>query len=88
MDRWKRKELKQMELGGNAKAKEFYRKNGMIKDGEPPDHKNPALTKYKLEIKNSAARELGLEETKEEVPPPKVEEQKPVSNQTKIDDGK
>ena len=41
-----------MELGGNAKAKEFYKKNGMLKDGDPPDHKNPALTKYKLELKN------------------------------------
>ena len=67
MDRWKKKELRQMELGGNAKAKEFYKKNGMLKDGDPPDHKNPALTKYKLELKNQAARELGLEETKEQV---------------------
>ena len=41
-----------MEFGGNAKAIEFYKKNGMIKDGEPPDHKHPALSKYKMEIKN------------------------------------
>jgi len=31
MDRWKKKELKQMELGGNKLAREFYNKNGMLK---------------------------------------------------------
>ena len=33
MDRWKARELKQMEFGGNKLAKAFYEKNGMIKDG-------------------------------------------------------
>jgi len=44
-----------MELGGNGKAKEFYKKNGMMVDGKP-DHKNPALGKYKTGIKNEAAK--------------------------------
>ena len=30
MDRWKMRELKQMEFGGNKNAKEFYQKNGML----------------------------------------------------------
>ena len=30
LDRWKAKELKQMELGGNKAARVFYEKNGMI----------------------------------------------------------
>ena len=51
MDKWKRTELKQMELGGNKLAKEYYNKNGMMVDGKP-DHKNPALGKYKIGIKN------------------------------------
>jgi hypothetical protein len=43
MDRWKARELKQMELGGNKIAKSFYEKNGLLKQGQPPDHKAPAL---------------------------------------------
>jgi hypothetical protein len=46
MDKWKKTELKQMELGGNAKAKEYYEKNGMMRDGKP-DHHSPLLGKYK-----------------------------------------
>jgi hypothetical protein len=30
MDRWKAKELKCMELGGNKLAYAFYEKNGMV----------------------------------------------------------
>jgi len=30
MDRWKAKELKTMELGGNMPAKQFYTENGML----------------------------------------------------------
>jgi len=37
MDRWKRKELKCMELGGNKNAREYFDANGMFKDGKP-DH--------------------------------------------------
>ena len=40
MDRWKRKELKQMVLGGNKNAQEFYEENAMYKDGKP-DHEAP-----------------------------------------------
>ena len=34
MDRWKKRELKQLEFGGNKSAKEFYEKNGLLKQGE------------------------------------------------------
>lgn len=33
MDRWKARELKQMEFGGNKLAKMYYEKNGMLKNG-------------------------------------------------------
>lgn len=66
MDKWKKTELKQLELGGNAKAKEYYKKNGMMVDGKP-DHKNPALGKYKTMIKNQAAKECGVELAKDVV---------------------
>lgn len=40
MDRWKFKEIKQMELGGNKSAMIFYEKNGMYQEGNP-NHKAP-----------------------------------------------
>jgi hypothetical protein len=40
MDRWKIKEIKQMELGGNKAASAYYDKNGMYLDGKP-NHKAP-----------------------------------------------
>jgi hypothetical protein len=40
MDRWKRTELKRMEVGGNKNALIFYEENGMLKDGKP-DHEAP-----------------------------------------------
>lgn len=40
-----------MEFGGNKLAKLYYEKNGMLQQGQPPDHKNPALTKYKNDLK-------------------------------------
>ena len=46
MDRWKPKELKCMEIGGNKNAMTYYEKNGMIQDGNP-NHKAPQLAKYK-----------------------------------------
>jgi hypothetical protein len=58
MDRWKVKELKQMELSGNKVVREFYEENGMI-DGGKPDHKNPALQRYKNELKVRVDKELG-----------------------------
>jgi len=39
MDRWKRLELKNMELGGNKNARAYYEQHGMIKDGKP-DHES------------------------------------------------
>jgi hypothetical protein len=40
MDRWKAKELKCMELGGNKNAAIYFEKNGMYSDGKP-NHKAP-----------------------------------------------
>ena len=36
----------------NIKA--YYEKNGMLKSGQPPDHKSTALTRYKNELKLTA----------------------------------
>ena len=62
MDRWKAHELKQMELGGNKAAKAFYEKNGMLPQGSPPDHKNPALARYKNDLKLRAAKAIGADQ--------------------------
>lgn len=42
MDKWKWKEIKCMELGGNKNAAIFYEKNDMYVDGKP-NHKAAAL---------------------------------------------
>ena len=63
MDRWKARELKQMELGGNKNAKAYYEKNGMLPNGQPPDHKNPALTRYKNDLKLKSEAACGGQET-------------------------
>jgi len=49
MDRWKRKELKAMELGGNKNVLEYYEENGMIKDGKP-DHESAPHAKQKMDL--------------------------------------
>jgi hypothetical protein len=58
MDKWKAKEIKIMELGGNKKAHEFYSKNNMFVEGMP-DHENPALSKYKQGLAKQALAALG-----------------------------
>lgn len=49
MDKWKLKELKAMELGGNKKAKDYYEAQGMAKDGKP-DHEAAPHARYKMEL--------------------------------------
>lgn len=58
MDRWKLKELKQMELGGNKNAAVYFEKNGMYQDGKP-NHKAPQLTKYKADLLKKVEIEIG-----------------------------
>ena len=60
MDRWKRKELKQMELGGNKNAQLFYEENGMFKDGKP-DHEAPQHSRQKAELAAKAEAQIRLE---------------------------
>ena len=59
MDRWKRKELKQMELGGNKNALEYYEENQMFKEGKV-DHEAPQHARYKMDL--SAKAEAALRE--------------------------
>ena len=49
MDRWKLKELYQMELGGNKVAQDYYEQHGMMRDGKP-DHEAAPHARYKLEL--------------------------------------
>ena len=58
MDRWKLKELKQMELGGNKNAAIFFEKIGMYQDGKP-NHKATQLTKYKADLLKRVELEIG-----------------------------
>ena len=58
MDRWKLKELKQMELGGNKNAHIFFEKNGMYVDGKP-NHKAAQLAKYKSDLLKKVEIEIG-----------------------------
>jgi len=59
MDRWKRKELKQMELGGNKNAAIFYEENMMFKEGRP-DHEASQHSRYKMEL--AAKAEAAIKE--------------------------
>jgi hypothetical protein len=60
MDRWKLKEVKQMELGGNKMAMEYFEQNGMIKDGKP-DHEAAPHAKYKMDLSAKAEAFLRAE---------------------------
>lgn len=40
-------------------AKAYYEKNGMLPQGGQPDHKNPALARYKNDLKLRAAKAVG-----------------------------
>jgi len=58
MDKWKAKEIKIMQFGGNKKAHAYYTKHNMFVDGRP-DHENPALAKYKMALAKQAIEALG-----------------------------
>lgn len=64
MDRWKRKELKQMELGGNKNVGAFYEENGMYKEGKP-DHEAPMHSRQKMELSAQAEAAIREEMMKE-----------------------
>ncbi len=58
MDRWKAKELKSMELGGNKLAAAYYEKNGMMQADGTFNHKAPQLSKYKQDLAKKAEMEI------------------------------
>jgi hypothetical protein len=58
MDRWRPKEIKQMELGGNKNARVYYEKHGMYDNDGKPNHKHPALAKYKQDLNKKAEQAL------------------------------
>ena len=50
-----------MELGGNKRASDYYKKHNMFKDGNP-NHEHPALSAYKANLLAEALKELGPDE--------------------------
>ena len=86
MDRWKAKELKCMELGGNKNAQMYYEKNGMINADGKPNHQAAAHAKYKQDLArkvrsnnlfDQAEQTLGFSASKVTMvsaPLPKIEE--------------
>jgi hypothetical protein len=62
MDKWKIKELKRMELGGNKRAQLFYEQNGMMKDGKP-DHEASSHSRYKIELAAEADAAVRTEQS-------------------------
>jgi len=85
MDRWKAKEIKIMELGGNKKAHAFYAKNNMFNDGRP-DHENPALSKYKMALSKQALELWG--DTKTTKPAATVPDSAPFELDSKKEETK
>lgn len=85
MDKWKAKEIKIMELGGNKKAHAFYSKNGMFTDGVP-NHTNPLLSKYKMQLQKSALAEIGDDTGSSHTPVSTVSAPEPVIEETKAED--
>lgn len=59
MDKWKRKDLKQLEFGGNKKAREFYDKNGTYENGKP-NHKAPEVNKWRADLAKEAEKSLNM----------------------------
>jgi len=101
LDKWNKKQITFMEIGGNAKAMEYFTKHGLT---APFDYKSPIVEKYKKEqtkkvdailAANEKSEKSGpvfqkAEETKVTVPEPvvieKVEEEvKPATSTVKID---
>jgi len=68
MDKWKLKEIKQMELGGNKNALQYFQENDMFKDGRP-DHLAPQLARYKQELAAKAEAEIkaSMPQTQQEI---------------------
>lgn len=48
-----------MEFGGNKNAAVYFEKNGMMADGKP-NHKHPALAKYKQDLLKKAEQAVAL----------------------------
>jgi hypothetical protein len=56
-----------MELGGNKRAGEYYKKHNMYKDGTP-NHEHSALSAYKANLLNEAIKEIGPDESAAQAP--------------------
>jgi len=77
LDTWNQRYITCMELGGNAKALEYFRKQGLK---APYDYRNPVIQKYKQELTKKADASLNSnpkEETSKTIFAAKVEEDRP-----------
>jgi ADP-ribosylation factor GTPase-activating protein 2/3 len=62
-DKWTKKQITFMEIGGNAKAQDFFSKQGMT---VPYDYKSPVVEKYKQNQTKNVESLLGTNEVKVE----------------------
>ena len=63
MDKWKLKELKALELGGNKNAKAYYDAQGMFKEGRP-DHEAAPHARYKMELGAEVEKAISADHAK------------------------
>jgi len=83
LDSWNRKYITSMELGGNAKALEYFKKHGLK---APYDYKNSLIQKYKQELAKKTEAVLDASKPVEEMTKPVFstkapEEEKPKTEQ-------
>ena len=57
MDKWKLKEIKHMELGGNKRVRQYFEENGMSKDGGN-DHEAAPHARWKMELAAEGEKEI------------------------------
>ena len=63
MDKWKLKELKALELGGNKNARAYYDAQGMVKEGRP-DHESAPHARYKMELAAEVEKAISADKEK------------------------
>ncbi len=84
LDKWNRKQLKQMELGGNKAAKAYFEKHDLIQAGQH-NYTLPLVVKYRVELAKRAesaiAQSIPEVTAAEPVPGPA-----PAKEETKTDD--
>jgi ADP-ribosylation factor GTPase-activating protein 2/3 len=89
LDTWSRKQITFLEIGGNSKAAEFFKKNGQSK---PFDYKTTLSQKYQADLTKKVEALLNthtsITQTKEETPEQVKTENKQISSNSLQEDEK